>query len=112
MTLDDFQAVLRAKGMDRLAHLVGKYPDEVKPYLGTIEAKLRAKGLISDAAPVPLAPVPMATDATPAEELVLPLLRELDAALSAGGPDAAMQAFHRQIKSIENRNAYLAVLAA
>lgn len=111
-SLDDFQDFLRSKSMDRLAFLVGKYPEEVEPYLPKIRAKLIAKGLLTDAPPVPVAPIPAATGLSPVEEAVLPLLRELDAALSQGGGSAAMETFHRQIKDIGNRNAYLAVLAA
>jgi hypothetical protein len=45
MTILDLQNVARSKGLDRLAELVGKYPDIVEPYLGKITEKLVAKGL-------------------------------------------------------------------
>lgn len=116
MTFADLLAFLRGRGMDRLAFLFEKYQDgpevgELKTMLPALGRKLAEKGHWSP--PVAVAPVPVATaDLSPLEESVLPLLRELDAALASGGPEAAMQTFHAQIKDVQNRNAYLAVLAA
>ena len=45
-TMQVFAAFLAAKGMDRAAYLVGKYPDVVEPFLPKIEDRLRAKGLL------------------------------------------------------------------
>lgn len=43
----EFQAFLASKGMDRVAMLVGRYPDVVEPFLGQIHARLIEKGLLS-----------------------------------------------------------------
>jgi hypothetical protein len=45
-TMSDFVEFLSAKGMERVAYLVGKYPDVVEPFLPKIEDRLRAKGLL------------------------------------------------------------------
>lgn len=45
-TMQDFVGFLSAKGMERAAYLVGKYPDVVEPFLPKIEERLRSKGLI------------------------------------------------------------------
>lgn len=55
MTVDDFQTFLKGAGMDRVAYLVGKYPDVVEPFLGKIEERLIAKGLLKRVAPVSVA---------------------------------------------------------
>jgi hypothetical protein len=46
-TMSDFVEFLSAKGMERAAYLVGKYPDVVEPFLPKIEERLRAKGLLA-----------------------------------------------------------------
>lgn len=53
-TVEDFLRVLREKGLDRMAYLVGQHPDVVEPFLGKIEARLIEKGIL--AAPAPAAP--------------------------------------------------------
>lgn len=55
MTVEDFQHFLRGAGMDRVAYLVGKYPDVVEPFLAKIEARLLAKGLLKPAPAVSVA---------------------------------------------------------
>jgi len=45
-TMSDFVEFLSAKGMERGAYLVGKYPDVVESFLPKIEERLRAKGLL------------------------------------------------------------------
>jgi hypothetical protein len=49
-TIAAFQQFCQEKGLGRLAELVGKYPEEVEPYLPKIEARLREKGLLSGGA--------------------------------------------------------------
>jgi hypothetical protein len=46
-TMQDFIDFLTAKGLERGAFLVGKYPEVVEPFLPKIEEKLRAKGLLA-----------------------------------------------------------------
>lgn len=46
-TMSDFGEFLSAKGMERAAYLVSKYPDVVEPFLPKIEERLRAKGLLA-----------------------------------------------------------------
>jgi len=132
MTFADLLAFLRSRGMDRLAFLFEKYEtsaevDGLKTLLPAMGAKLAAKGLWTRPTPVihpemaafgitpEMAQAGQAAvdaDLSPVEAAVLPLLRELDAALSSGGALAAMDTFNAQIKDTANRNAYLAVLAA
>lgn len=112
MSFYELLAFLHTRGLDRLAYLCEKYEasDEIvqlKTMLPAIGAKLRAKGLLVEAPARAAEP-----ETTYAEELVLPYLRELDAALADGGSGAAMETFQRQIKDATARNAYLAVLAA
>lgn len=40
MTLPQVQAWIASKGQERLAYLVGKYPDIVEPFLGKITARI------------------------------------------------------------------------
>lgn len=111
MTFAQLLDFLRRQKMDRLAYLFEKYENsdeiaQLKTLLPAIAAKLTAKGLLE----APAAAADAAT--TAAEEAILPYLRELDAALSKGGSNAAMAAFQQQIKDTSVRNAYLSVLAA
>ena len=105
-SFDQFSAFLRDRGMERLAFLLEKYGDsderrELDSMLPAIGKRLREKGLLPEVAAGP--------EFTPAEERALVYLRELDAALSAGGHDAALAKWTELVKDPTARAALLEV---
>lgn len=109
-TLDDFIAFLQGRGApDRVVYLMRKYPDVVEPALSKIHDRLVAKGMLTDGgARGGSAP----NDLTETEAAALPFLRELDAALKAGGHDATMAKLRDLMARPDAREAFRNVQAA
>lgn len=80
-SLGDFQSfIVEHGGGERLAFLIGKYPEVVEPLLPRIELGLKKKGFLPDIAPDASRPSGFSAD----EEKALPYLRRLDEALAQG----------------------------